>query len=282
VSTRHTLRRPAQARLLPGGTPTTRRPRTAAGHVRPAACPMCDRACRPNCAGPHWPAPRRPLPNEPNCRRMVRWSLARCGPALPDGPRPEGARRPHERAGVQTDPCRRSRRPAKRTQSAPHAEPSRARPPGRPWDLHWTTTRCETNPTGAACGAIPSEAVRPTEGSLPDDQREPLSPGPRCETNPIGAAAAPSRARPSGRPRDLYWTTTETPQLREPPLQNEPNRRPVLSDNETQRHPGPRTRRRHATLPAGSAAPSSAATRRTGPGPGPAAAAPPLPIPAAS
>jgi hypothetical protein len=49
---------------------------------------------------------------------------------------------------------------------------------------------CETNPIGAACGAIPSEAVRPTERPLLDDHTEP----------PIRSPApAPSGPRPPER-----------------------------------------------------------------------------------
>jgi hypothetical protein len=91
----------------------------------------------------------------------------------------------------------RPRRPGSRRK-----DPAPERHPGRPTHVHacpWPLVAgcrpprpvfCETNPIGAACGAIPSEAVRPTEGPLLDDHTEP----------PIRSPApAPSGPRPPER-----------------------------------------------------------------------------------
>jgi hypothetical protein len=206
MATRHTVSPPAPASLLPGGTPTTRRPCTAAGPVRRTSALRPDRRLQPH-----------PALCETN-------PIGAAYGAIPgEAARPTAAPLPCD----QTDACSRSRRSAKRTQLAPPTAPSRARPPGRPRHL-----RPATKQTPAAAPA----ALR----NEPNWRRM------RC--HPERGRQA-HRGIPTGRPK-------RAPQP-QPPMRNEPNARPALSDNKTQRPPAP-----------------------TAPRPG--RAAPPLPIPAAS
>jgi hypothetical protein len=118
------------------------------------------------------PSRGRPSGRPRDLHRPTTGSPSPAGPLLQNEPNPAEPALPGPHT---TRPLRRPCHLPPARGSCRQSPRSPARRPGPAWNGTIRRADCETNRIGAARGAIPREAVRPTEGSPPADHRQSFS-----------------------------------------------------------------------------------------------------------